>query len=292
MRKPANIFLLAIIVGALSAAMIYRHLKTMNMEVEAARAAGQHPVTDVVVARDTISIGTRVSPDTLKVVTWPADALPEGAVHDPQEVVGSIARTTIGKNQPVAKTGLIAQGAGLLPLMIDEGMRAMSVKVDSVTGVSGFITPNSHVDVIVAATRGEKNDMRSRVIMQNIRVLATGTIIEQKDEKPVEVPTVTLLVTPEQAETLTLATRYDSVRLALRNYRDEELVQTTGTSAAAMFHDEPPAGPVALASNRDTSGSCVPTGPTVEVFLGEKLVLQPMFDDKKHGWARVEGGGA
>jgi len=103
---------------------------------------------------------------------------------------------------------------------------------------------------------------------------------------------VTLLVTPEQAETLTLATRYDSVRLALRNYRDEELVQTTGTSAAAMFHDEPPAGPVALASNQDTSGSCVPTGPTVEVFLGEKLVLQPMFDDKKHGWARVEGGGA
>jgi len=292
MRKPANIFLLAIIVGALSAAMIYRHLKTMNMEVEAARAAGQHPVTDVVVARDTISIGTRVSPDSLKVVTWPADALPEGAVHDPQEVVGSIARTTIGKNQPVAKTELIAQGAGLLPLMIDEGMRAMSVKVDSVTGVSGFITPNSHVDVIVAATRGEKNDMRSRVIMQNIRVLATGTIIEQKDEKPVEVPTVTLLVTPEQAETLTLATRYDSVRLALRNYRDEELVQTTGTSAAAMFHDEPPAGPVALASNQGTSGSCVPTGPTVEVFLGEKLVLQPMFDDKKHGWARVEGGGA
>ena len=292
MRKPANIFLLAIIVGALSAAMIYRHLKTMNMEVEAARAAGQHPVTDVVVARDTISIGTRVSPDTLKVVTWPADALPEGAVHDPQEVVGGIARTTIGKNQPVAKTELIAQGAGLLPLMIDEGMRAMSVKVDSVTGVSGFITPNSHVDVIVAATRGEKNDMRSRVIMQNIRVLATGTIIEQKDEKPVEVPTVTLLVTPEQAETLTLATRYDSVRLALRNYRDEELVQTTGTSAAAMFHDEPPAGPVALASNQDTSGSCVPTGPTVEVFLGEKLVLQLMFDDKKHGWARVEGGGA
>ena len=292
MRKPANIFLLAIIVGALSAAMIYRHLKTMNMEVEAARAAGQHPVTDVVVARDTISIGTRVSPDSLKVVTWPADAQPEGAVHDPQEVVGSIARTTIGKNQPVAKTELIAQGAGLLPLMIDEGMRAMSVKVDSVTGVSGFITPNSHVDVIVAATRGEKNDMRSRVIMQNIRVLATGTIIEQKDEKPVEVPTVTLLVTPEQAETLTLATRYDSVRLALRNYRDEELVQTTGTSAAAMFHDEPPAGPVALASNQDTSGSCVPTGPTVEVFLGEKLVLQPMFDDKKHGWARVEGGGA
>src|SRR5207247_7982324 len=272
MRKPPNIVLLAIIVGALSAAMIYRHLKTMNMEVEAARAAGQHPVTDVVVARDTISIGTRVSPDSLKVVTWPADALPEGAVHDPQEVVGSIARTTSGKNQPVAKTELIAQGAGLLPLMIDEGMRAMSVKVDSVTGVSGFITPNSHVDVLGAATRGEKNDMRSRVIMQNIKVLATGTIIEQKDEKPVEVPTVTLLVTPEQAETLTLATRYDSVRLALRNYRDEEMVETPGMTAAAMFHDRP-AAPVVVATAKDAAASCVPTGPSVEVFLGETMGL-------------------
>src|SRR5438445_1866257 len=291
MRKPANIFLLAIIVGALSAAMIYRHLKTMNMEVEAARAAGQHPVTDVVVARDTISIGTRISPDTLKVVTWPADAQPDGAVHDPQAVVGNIARRTIGKNQPVATTALIAQGAGLLPLMIDEGMRAMSVKVDSVTGVSGFITPNSRVDVLVAGTRGEHNEMRSRVILQNIKVMATGTIIEQKDEKPVEVPTVTLLVSPEQAETLTLATRYDAVRLALRNYRDEDMVQTPGMTAAAMFHDSP-AGPVVMEADKGSSAGCVPTGPTVEVFLGEKMILQPMFDDKGHGWARAQGGGA
>src|SRR5881397_1403241 len=230
MRKPANIFLLAIIVGALSAAMIYRHLKSMNMEVEAARAAGQHPVTDVVVARDIISIGTRITPDSLRVVTWPADAQPDGSVHDPKDVVGSIARTTIGKNQPVARTELIAQGAGLLPLLIDEGMRAMSVKVDSVTGVSGFITPNSRVDVLIAGNR-EGNEMRSRVILQNIKVMATGTIIEQKDEKPVEVPTVTLLVSPEQAETLTLATRYDAVRLALRNYRDEEMVDTPGMTA-------------------------------------------------------------
>ena len=284
MRKPANIFLLEIIVGALSAAMIYRHLKSMNMEVEAAKAAGQHPVTDVVVARDTISIGTRIGNDNLKVVTWPADAQPDAAVHDPKDVVGSIARTTIGKNQPVATTELIAQGAGLLPLLIEEGMRAMSVKVDSVTGVSGFITPNSRVDVLIAGNRGEGNEMRSRVILQNIKVMATGTIIEQKDEKPVEVPTVTLLVTPEQAETLTLATRYDSVRLALRNYRDEEMVETPGMTAAAMFHDRP-AAPVAVAAEKDTGASCVPTGPSVEVFLGEKLVLQPMFDEKGRGGA-------
>src|SRR3989442_8432511 len=104
MRKPANIFLLAIIVGALSAAMIYRHLRTMNMEVEAAKAAGQHPVTDVVGARDTISIGSRVTTDQLKIITWPTEPHPEGSVHDPQDLAGTIARTTIGKDHPVSKT--------------------------------------------------------------------------------------------------------------------------------------------------------------------------------------------
>src|SRR5438093_12607798 len=109
MRKPANIFLLAIIVGALSAAMIYRHLKSMNMKVEAARAAGQHPVTDVVVARDTISIGTRITPDTPKPVTWPADAQPDGFVHEPQGLAGMIALASTWHKQPAAATQLSPQ---------------------------------------------------------------------------------------------------------------------------------------------------------------------------------------
>src|SRR5206468_2579762 len=97
-----------------------------------------------------------------------------------------------------------------------------------VTGVSGFITPNSRVDVVVSGNPGGENDLLSKVVLQNIRVLAIGTSIEQRDNKPVEVPTVTLLVTPQDAEKLTIATRQEPVRLALRNYRDEEAVQTTG----------------------------------------------------------------
>src|SRR5689334_4029621 len=85
---------------------------------------------------------------------------------------------------------------------IPVGMRGMSVKVDNVTGVSGFITPNSRVDVLVSGTPvgGEDREQRSKLVLQNIRVLATGTSIEQKDEKPEEVPTVTLMVSPEDAE--------------------------------------------------------------------------------------------
>ena len=138
--------------------------------------------------------------------------------------------TGVGDAQRLGRAPGAGEGVGLLPLLITEGMRAMSVKVDSVTGVSGFITPNSRVDVLVAGKPegGGDEDERSKLILQNVRVLATGKSIEQKDEKPVEVPTVTLLVSPEEAEKLTLATRQEPVRLALRNYRDEEVVRTSG----------------------------------------------------------------
>src|SRR5947207_9607427 len=151
------------------------------------------------------------------------------------DVVGSIARATIERNQPILQQALVAQGSGLLPLMIPEGMRGMSVRVDTVTGVSGFITPLSQVDVIIAGQREGEQDQKSKVVLQNVKVLAIGKSIEQKDEKPVEVPTVTLLVSPADAEKLTLAARQEPVRLALRNYRDDDFVTTPGMSTRALF---------------------------------------------------------
>ncbi len=95
----------------------------------------------MVVANDSIAIGSKIAGNQVRTVSWPADVEPEGVIHDPQRVVGAIARTTIEKNQPIVQGVLLTEGAGLLPLLITEGMRAMSVKVDPVTGVSGFITP-------------------------------------------------------------------------------------------------------------------------------------------------------
>ena len=233
MRKSPNVFLLAVLLGALSAALIYRHLRTLRAEAEAAR----RPSVDIVIAKESIAIGSRIEPNQVGRAAWPADMEPEGAVHDPATVVGTIALTRLEKNQPVLQAQVTAQGTGLLPLMITEGMRAMSVKVDNVTGVSGFITPNSRVDVMVAGQPdGAGNEQeRSKVVLQNVRVLATGKSIEQRDEKPVEVPTVTLMVTPEEAETLTLAARHEPVRLALRNFQDEAIVDTPGISSRTLF---------------------------------------------------------
>ena len=285
MRKPGNLLLLAIVIGALAAALVYRHLRSLRSEIEAARQAAPGTV-DIVVASDTIPVGGHIGEQQVKVVGWPETLVPDGAIKDPKAVVNSVARVTIEKNQPISQSLLLAQGAEVLPAMIPDGMRAMSVRVDDVTGVSGFITPNSRVDVLVAGSPGgEGNEgQRSKLVLQGIRVLAIGKSITQQQDKPVEVPTVTLLVSPEDAERLTLATKYEPVRLALRNYSDDQMVGTPGLSTATLFGTPPqrvvPAAPPAAPA---------PPGPplahegprrprySVEVLLGDHVTRQELF---------------
>src|SRR5437867_3257167 len=275
MHKPTNMFLLATIVGALSAALAYRHLSQLRTDIEAARIAAAHATVGVVVASQTVPVGTSIERAALKIVPWPKEFQPDGAVHEVDAVVGKLARATIEKNQPLAESLVVAQGTGLMPLLISEGMRAMSVKVDNVTGVSGFITPSSRVDVLVSGNPdGGSQEQRSKVILQNIRVLATGTSIEQRNDKPVEVPTVTLLVSPEDAEKLTLATRQEPVRLALRNYQDEDVVRTPGISTRALLGGE--GTPVQATAD---TGEHVAPRYAVEILRGEQLTLQKGFRD-------------
>jgi pilus assembly protein CpaB len=281
MRRPGNILLLAIVIGALGAAMVYRYLRQQQLALEAAHTATGGPTVDVMVANDTIPIGSRIEPNQVKVVRFPADAVPEGAIHTPEALTDRIARTTLEKNQPLLESQLVSQAAGLLPLIITEGMRGMSVKVDNVTGVSGFITPESHVDVIAAGTPdtgGGAAKQRSKLFLQNVKVLATGKSIEQRDNKPVEVPTVTLLVSPQEAEKLTLAARQEPVRLALRNYRDEAVVQTPGSNMAAIFGEEykPPAPAAPVKVERRVERPRAPRY-SVEILLGDKVSHQDFF---------------
>jgi pilus assembly protein CpaB len=271
MRRPANIFFLAILIGLLSAAMVYRYLRTQQQELEEARKSARGLVIDVVVANDVIPIGSRLENAQLKTVRWPSDARPPAAFDDPGAIVGKIARVTIQRNQPIEETQLTNDASGLLPLIIEEGMRAMSVKVDKVTGVSGFVTPNSRVDVLVSGNvqDGDGDEQRSKVVLQNIKVLAVGTTIEQQDDKPVEVPTVTLLISPEQAERLTLAAKQDPVHLALRNYRDVSDVVTPGVNVKQLFGID---GSLRQAGKARLPAP--PARPSVEVLLGETRTRQ------------------
>jgi pilus assembly protein CpaB len=278
MKKPGTILLMAVVLGALVSAWVYNLIRARDREVEAARRAAAGETIELVVAAAEIPIGTRIDHSQVRTTRWPVDAEPEGAVKRTDDVVGQIARVTIEKNHPVRGMDLVAQGVGLLPMLITEGMRAMSVKVDGVTGVSGFITPNSRVDVLVAGKpEGDSNvDERSKLILQNVRVLATGKSIEQQDEKPVEVPTVTLLVSPEEAEKLTLATRQEPVRLALRNFRDEEVVRTSGVTTTALFANAVPQ--VVKTSTGVVRRPAPAPGYSVEVFLGERSTRQTVHN--------------
>jgi pilus assembly protein CpaB len=276
MERPGIIFLLSIVLGALFAALVYRYLREQQSQVELARLSAKGATVEVVVAEKPIPVGTRIEAEQLRVAKWPVELEPQGAVRSVDQAAGSIARVSIERNQPLQQAILVPKGAGLLPLLITDGMRGMSVRVDTVTGVSGFITPNSRVDVLVSGTpnAGEgESDQKGKVILQNVRVLATGTEIEQKDEKPQEHPTVTLLVSPEDAEKLTVATRQEAVRLALRNYRDEEVVPTAGVTTRTLFQPDPGAK-----GGTPTKGpQPKATGGAVQVLLGDKVTRQPLY---------------
>lgn len=281
MQRPGIIFLLSIVLGALFAALVYRYLREQQTAVEMARRSATGQTVDVVVADAPIPVGTRIEARQVRVARWPVDLEPQGTIRTADEAVGSIARVSIEKNQPLQRSVLVPKGAGLLPLLITDGMRGMSVRVDNVTGVSGFITPNSRVDVITSGNPGAEaaaGEEKGKVILQNVRVLATGKDIEQKDEKPVEVPTVTLLVTPEDAEKLTLATKSETIRLALRNYRDEDIVPTAGIALKTLFQPDPGSkGAPQSSAPSDKAPRTRAGGGGVQVLLGDKVTRQPLY---------------
>jgi pilus assembly protein CpaB len=281
MQRPGTIFLLSIVLGALFSALVYRYLREQQSAVEQARLSAKGATVDVVVADTPIPVGTRIEPAQLRVAKWPIELEPQGAVRAVDQAAGSIARVSIDRNQPLQQSTLVPKGAGLLPLLITDGMRGMSVRVDSVTGVSGFITPNSRVDVLVSgnpSNEGAVGEQKGKVILQNVRVLATGKEIEQKDEKPVEVPTVTLLVSPEDAEKLTIATRQEAVRLTLRNYRDEDIVPTAGIALKTLFQPDPGAkGAPQSSAPADKAPRTRSGGGGVQILLGDKVTRQPLY---------------
>src|SRR5262249_5346124 len=185
MRRPGNLLLLAIVIGALGAALVYRQLRSLRSEIEAARQ-GAPGTVDIVVASDTIPVGSHIGEQQVKVVGWPETLVPDGAIKDPKAVINSVARVTIPKNQPLSQSQLLGQGAEVLPAMIPDGMRAMSVRVDDVTGVSGFITPNSRVDGLVAGSPGGegKERQRSNLVLQGNRVRAIRKGIREPQGEP------------------------------------------------------------------------------------------------------------
>ena len=227
-----------------------------------------------VVAVKDLPVGTIVKPEDVRQIDWPGDLLPAGFASKPEEVVGRGVITQIVANEPMLLTRLAdkASGGGL-PIVIPDGMRAMSVRVDDIIGVSGFVVPDTHVDVIVTVTPpgGQK---LSRIVLQNVRALASGQVIERdKDGKPITTHVVTLQLTPQEAETLTLAANEGQIVLALRNGLDMDSVRTQGARLANLVEGAGSA-PATRSVRRVTSTGVARRENVVEVYRGGERTLK------------------
>jgi len=190
----------------------------------------------VAVATADLSPGIALAAGSVKLVSWPRELIPPQSASTLQQVEGRVAVTPISNGEPVlfSKLAPVGTAAGLSS-MLDESKRALTVRVDDVSGVAGFVHPRDKVDVLVDMKMQGGNDSFSKTILQNITVMTIGQTWEQKENKPVVVNTVTMEVTPEQAEILNLASSEGKIRLALRGRRNENVVETTGVCASQLF---------------------------------------------------------
>lgn len=253
---------------------------TYNFMQKTAVANVEVPTTPVLIAAADLPLGSSIGADDVKVVGWPSNSVPEGALTKPEETVGRTVLSSIIRHELMldGKLAPLAAGTGMSPV-IPSGMRAMSVRVNEVIGVAGYVLPGTHVDVLATANpTDQRADMTSKLVLSNVKVLAAGTLLEQGNDKakPMAVSVVTLIVTPEQAERLTLASTEGKIQLALRNPLDMSAPATPGIKPAALMSTAPPIAPSAAAGPRRVKVEAPPPppppapAPTVEVIRGDK----------------------
>ena len=267
-RRLLTTLAIAFIIAAICGFVVYRMVGT---HIASTRT---QQTTRVVAAATDIKLGTILTPANLTNVEI-SGSLPQGAITDPKQVIGRGALTDLYQGEPLIQARLSAPGSGggLAPT-IPQGMRAIAVRVDQVVGVAGFVTPGMRVDVLVTGTppNSPGSDQLSKTILQNIKVLSAGTDIQRDNEgKPQQVQVVNILVNPEQAEVISLATGGSNrIQLVLRNPLDTKLAQVPVTAMANLFTGAPEK-PVKVAATGGARRAPRRTGPepySVVIFNG------------------------
>lgn len=240
-RRTLLVLVLAIVFGSVAAYSAFRYLQDRPTPLIASEADVR--VQPVVVAARDVPLGTTLGEEDLAVIDWPAGALPAGFATSVPEVLGRSVVDDLDENEPILAAKLADSGLhGMIPL-IPEGMRALSVRVNDVVGVAGFVTPQTRVDVILIM-EGPSGEEQSRVILQNIQALAANQqITESEDGQPIVSTVVTVLVSPEQAEKLSLAASQGQIQMALRNTLDLDEIETRGERRSGLFASTPRATP-------------------------------------------------
>jgi pilus assembly protein CpaB len=267
---------IAIALGGTFAFATYRYIQNVPAQTVSA------PTKPVVVAIADLALGTQLRAEDLQVIAWPADAIPAAAFSDTKELIGRGLVVAVARHEAILPSKLAGVGAGAgLPPAIPEGMRALSVRVNDVIGVAGYVLPGARVDVIATVNpTTNTTDITSKVVLTNVEVLTAGTRIERDtaDNKPVAVNVVTLLVNPLEAERLTMASTEGKIQLALRNPLDRTAPVTPGIQPAALLGTAPrrmasAARPRALEAPKPVEQ------PTVEIIRGDKRAREVVREE-------------
>jgi pilus assembly protein CpaB len=263
----------ALVAGFIASVYVYKNLQSKNGVSTEAGA-------DVIVAANDLQVGARVEERDIRVIRIPISDLPPGAPRKKSDVIGHGVIIPISKGEFILPNRLAGENAGSgLPSLIPPGMRAVSVRVNEVVSVAGFVTPGTRVDVLLTGTPGGGSDEETTTVLQNVAVLASGHTLERTSSGEAQTTAViTLLVTPDDAQRLTLASSEGHIQLALRNPLDTKQDDVTASIARGLYGKSaaPAPTPVVHAAPRhveivkNNPPPPAATGVSVEVYQGDK----------------------
>jgi pilus assembly protein CpaB len=229
---------LAIVALILSGGVTYLAYRVLQSRVQPLEVT-----TKIVVAAKKLDMGYLLTKDDVQLVEWPKSTPLQGSFSDPSQVVDRAVVVPVQINEPIMESKLAPKEAGAgLTAILPQGMRALSIQVNSIIGVAGFVMPGSHVDVILTGippkglkgTKGEET--ASKIILENLEVIAAGQNVQRDvNGKPQTVQDVTLLLTPQQAEKVALATGDGRIQLALRNPMDKEAAEPPLVVSSTLY---------------------------------------------------------
>jgi pilus assembly protein CpaB len=260
----------ALAMGAIVSFFVYRNLESGH--------AKSVPGEDVLVAANDLQVGTKIEEKDVKYVHFPSSELPAGVFHRKDRLLGRGVILPISRGEFILTNKLAAENAGYgLPSLIPPGMRAVSVRVNDTTSVAGFVLPGTRVDVLLTGSPEGGSQTQTTTVLENVAVLATGQKLERNAAgEPQTTPVITLLVSPDDAQKLTLATNQGKIQLALRNPLDTKQQELAAARADALYkmaaapaHTEPPR-PRLRHIAAPAPPPTVPVPYTVEIYKGDK----------------------
>src|SRR5258706_10784513 len=284
-RRFLLILICASVIGFLASFLVYR-------VVSQAASARSDQSESIVVATVDLSLADTVTSQHFKLVSWPKASVPPGALRTPAEAEGRVVRSSVVAGEPLIDGKLAPQlsgRGGIMPMLIPEGQRGVTIRVDEAMRESGFVLPNSRVDVLVSMPKAGTNEKIAKVILQDVTVLASGQTVEMKDNKPVTNTTVTLALTPQQVERLAVAQSEGRLMLVQRNLRDTQFVRTPGATPSSLLSDLAPAAPkpdakVVVARSAPLPLPAIEKYP-VAVIRGSKITEQVFVRERGNAWS-------